>query len=102
MRSAFKRGHSEVVLTVSWIIEYLYQVDQISITTPFYKTILIWLYSFCMVSSVTTGSTLMLRLQINSLMEYLNVPPHTLFDESTKFTDKSNKYIIYNTNLIIN
>lgn len=87
---ALKQGHSEIVLTTSWTIEYLYQVDQISITTPFHKKILSWIYSLCMVSSVTTGSLLMLRLQFNWLIEYMNIAPYTLFDNSTKSIDKSN------------
>lgn len=87
---AFKRGHSEIVLTTSWIIEYLYQVDQISITTPVYKNILTYIYSFCMACSETKGSVLMLRLQFNSLIEYFHVAPHTLFNDSTKYTNKSN------------
>jgi len=44
LRCALQHGHSEIVLTTSWIIEYLYQVDRISITTPFYKDILILIY----------------------------------------------------------
>lgn len=89
LNDALSRGHSEIVLTTSWIIEYLYQVDQISITTPFYKNILTWLYSFCTISTVTTGSLLMLRLQFNCLIEHINLAPQILFDESSKCIDKS-------------
>ncbi|XP_025415037.1 codanin-1 [Sipha flava] len=87
--SAFNRGHREIVLTTSWVIEYLYQVDQISITTPFYKNVLTWLYSFCMANPVITGSMLMLRLQFNCLLEYINVAPHILFDNSSKIIETS-------------
>lgn len=68
----------------------MYQVDKISIKTPFYRNILTWLYSLCMSGSVITGSVLMLRLQINCLFEHINMSPHTLFDNSTKFVEKSN------------
>lgn len=94
---ALKRGHGEIVLTTLWIIEYLYQVDQISITTPFYKKILTLLYSLCIVNPVTTGSVLMLRLQFNCLIEHMNITPHTLFDNSTKSINISNlfHFVIY-------
>lgn len=90
LNSALKQGYSAIVLTISWTIEYLYQVDKISITTPFYTHILTWLYSLCSISSVTTGSVLMLKLQFNRLIEFVNISPHILFDESTKCIDKSN------------
>lgn len=65
-------------------------MDQISITTPFYKNILTWLYSFCVANPVTNGSILMLRLQFNCLLEYINVAPHVLFDNAPKIVEKSN------------
>lgn len=89
LHCALKHGHSEIVLTTSWIIEYLYQVDRISITTPFYKDVLILIYSMCMLNSDITGSILMLRLQFNCLIEHINIEPHTLFDDSKRCFDKS-------------
>lgn len=94
LRCALQHGHSAIVLTTSWIIEYLYQVDRISITTPFYKDTLILIYSLCMLNSDITGSILMLRLQFNCLIEHINIEPHTLFDDSKKCFDKSN--LLYN------
>jgi len=93
LRFALKQGPNEIVLTTLWIIEYLYQVDQISLSTVFHQNILTWLYSLCAVSSVTTGSVLLLRLQFNCLIEHMNIAPHTLFDNSTKSVDKSNFHV---------
>lgn len=97
MRFALKKGHNEIVLTTSWIIEYLYQVDQISITTTYYKNILTWLYSLCVLNSVTAGSVLMLKLQFNCLVEFMNIAPHVLFEDSIKFSDKSNEHFCINS-----
>ncbi|XP_050528822.1 codanin-1 [Daktulosphaira vitifoliae] len=88
LRDAVKRGNGQIILTVFWVIEYLYQVDKISITTQFYKSVLTWLYSFCLNVPPITASALMLKLQINSLFEYINVVPHTLLDEVNKTRDK--------------
>lgn len=65
-------------------------MDRISITTPFYKDVLILIYSLCMLNSDITGSILMLRLQFNCLIEHINVEPHALFDDSKRCFDKSN------------
>ncbi|XP_025191924.1 codanin-1 isoform X1 [Melanaphis sacchari] len=89
LRYALKCRLGEIVLTTSWIIEYLYQVDQISITTPFYKDILTLIYSLCMVNSDITAPKLMLRLQFNCLIEHINIEPHTLFDDSKRCFDKN-------------
>ncbi|VVC38331.1 Codanin-1, C-terminal domain [Cinara cedri] len=86
---ASKQGHNAIILTISWIIEYMYQVDIISITTPFYQNVLTMLYSICINNSITTGSILMLKLQFNCLIEYINVAPHILFDNSTNCVDQS-------------
>lgn len=65
-----------------------------SITTPFYKDVLVLIYSMCMLNSDITGSILMLRLQFNCLIEHINIEPHTLFEDSKKCFDKSN--LLYN------
>lgn len=40
----------------------------------------------------------MLRLQFNCLIEHINIEPHTLFDDSKRFLDKSN--LLYETYII--
>ncbi|XP_050426498.1 codanin-1 isoform X2 [Adelges cooleyi] len=89
LRDAVKHGHGQIVLTVFWVVEYLYQVDQITITTPFYKSVLTWLYAFCMNSKVVSSSALILRFQINSMFDYINIAPHMLFDDAIKIREKN-------------